>query len=119
MNLNDAIGEIFPRKVRLVIYVIASLLLLVVTGILSAEGDTGLAIVTILGALQSALAAKNISPANPLQSNLDELQRVANEHGLAVLPSLEYSQLAYIRDHLPLGVPLPETDEDGDTSIEG
>lgn len=119
MHLNDVIGEVLPRKVRLVVYVVVSLLLLVVTGVLAAGGDIGLAVVTILGSLQSALAAKNITPENPLQENLDDIQRVAQAHGLTVLPELEYTQLAYIRDHLPLGTSLSEAEEDGDTAIEG
>ena len=62
MPLNDALRELLPRKVRLIIYSIVSLTLLGVSAYLAAEGDWALFAVTLGGSLQGALAVGNINP---------------------------------------------------------
>lgn len=60
--MNEALNELLPRKVRLVLYVLASLVGVGVAAYNAANGDWNVFIGSIASALVTALAARNITP---------------------------------------------------------
>ena len=65
-SLPVAIAESVPRKVRLVLYIVTSLLLLVVSAMNATNGDWKAAAPMILGGLVPLLAAANLNPPTPV-----------------------------------------------------
>lgn len=60
--MSDALKELFPRKIRLSVYLATSLALMVLTAIIAYDGNWVEAITSFLGALVPLLAAANLTP---------------------------------------------------------
>lgn len=60
--MQNVLTELLPRRVRLWLYLIVFVVLLILTAWQAADGEWGVAIVSILASLAPLLAAGNVTP---------------------------------------------------------
>jgi hypothetical protein len=67
MNLSDTVRDLIPAKARQVAYLIFAVALIVFGAWQASQGDWGIFIASVLGALVQLLAAGNVPNAPPVE----------------------------------------------------
>lgn len=87
--MNQAIAELLPRKVRLLLYVLVALTALVIGTWQQAEGNTLAFVIALATTLTNVLAAVNVNPPEQLpitleDASIDYIVDVFEERGITV-----------------------------------
>lgn len=87
--MEATVRELVPRKVRLVVYLVVSLVALVIGVWQQAEGNTLLFVVNLAAALQGVLASANLNPPEQLpitleDASIDYIVDVFEERGITI-----------------------------------